>query len=895
MKGISTKLFAFVSVFFLVVLGLSGSIHPGHWAGATSKFQPMSFDVSGDSTQWTNFKLKATFSGESTIEVTVFGPGAMDESGFSASISSGTYSFACTFTSETTAGGTYAFNNYKITQGIWFTSSGTWTASYQEAPPTVTLTSPNGGENWEAGMAKNITWTTTGTVSNVKIELSTNGGSSYSTVIASTPNTGNYPWTVPNTPSANCLVKVSDASNSSVFDVSNAVFTISTPASPIISGAVKTSGGVSIEGVTVTFSDGGGTATTDSSGNYSKNVSSGWTGTVAPTKTGYTFTPSSRSYTNVTAHQTGQDYAASLLVYAVSGTVSVASAAGEVAVEGGLAGVVMNGLPGNPATNASGTYTANVDYGWSGTVTPTKAGYAFSPSSRSYTNVTANQTSQDYTGTSIAPPQIALSKNKLNFGAQSGGIATQSLSVIISNAGGGTLNWTAFPQTSWMTVTPGTGAGPGTIIIGVNATGLSAGTYTGTVLVTAAGAVNSPQTATVNLQVHDGTGAPIGVVDTPADGTTGIEGSVPVTGWAVDDIEVVNVKIYRDPVGGEGTGPNGYVYIGDAVFVEGARPDVEQAYPTYPLSYRAGWGYMMLTNFLPNGGNGTFLIHAIATDKEGNTTLLGSKTITCDNAHAVLPFGAIDVPSQGGTASGNAYINFAWVLTPMPKMIPTDGSTITAWVDGLPLGHPSYGYYRVDIATLFPGYANANGAIGYIPIDTTKYSNGVHTIVWSATDSAGVNNGFGSRYFTIQNSGSGTQAEMVEFDRQEPNRRLREADADSLSFNPRYSAYVRRGFDKDSMPETVYPDMEGRLRIDIRELERVEVNFADKDAGTAWQGYSKVGDELRELPIGTTLDAAQGILYWQPGPGFIGDYEFVFQSLNADKIPIRKTVVVTIK
>ncbi len=37
----------------------------------------------------------------------------------------------------------------------------------------------------------------------------------------------------------------------------------------------------------------------------------------------------------------------------------------------------MNGLPGNPVTNASGFYTATVHYDWNGTVTPTQAGYAF--------------------------------------------------------------------------------------------------------------------------------------------------------------------------------------------------------------------------------------------------------------------------------------------------------------------------------------------------------------------------------------------------------------------------------------------------------------------------------------------------------------------------------------
>ena len=39
----------------------------------------------------------------------------------------------------------------------------------------------------------------------------------------------------------------------------------------------------------------------------------------------------------------------------------------------------------------------------------------------------------------------------------------------------------------------------------------------------------------------------------------------------------------------------------------------------------AGWGYLLLTNMLPNQGNGTFMLHAYATDAEGNTVLLGSQ------------------------------------------------------------------------------------------------------------------------------------------------------------------------------------------------------------------------------------------------------------------------------
>jgi len=70
----------------------------------------------------------------------------------------------------------------------------------------------------------------------------------------------------------------------------------------------------------------------------------------------------------------------------ISGTITCASRAVNDVNVAGL-GVV---------TDVNGFYTAIVSYGWSGTVTPAKYGYAFDPNSRSYTNVTSDQTNQDY-------------------------------------------------------------------------------------------------------------------------------------------------------------------------------------------------------------------------------------------------------------------------------------------------------------------------------------------------------------------------------------------------------------------------------------------------------------------------------------------------------------------
>jgi hypothetical protein len=90
----------------------------------------------------------------------------------------------------------------------------------------ISVTSPNGGESWEAFSSHAITWTSEASVGPVKIEYSTNGGLNWSTVTDSAPNTGNYSWTIPNAPSSSCQVRISEAAGGDPEDTSDGTFTI---------------------------------------------------------------------------------------------------------------------------------------------------------------------------------------------------------------------------------------------------------------------------------------------------------------------------------------------------------------------------------------------------------------------------------------------------------------------------------------------------------------------------------------------------------------------------------------------------------------------------------------------------------------------------------------------
>jgi hypothetical protein len=264
------------------------------------------------------------------------------------------------------------------------------------------------------------------------------------------------------------------------------------------------------------------------------------------------------------------------------------------------------------------------------------------------------------------------------------------------------------------------------------------------------------KTVSINVKPVSPAGPPFGEFDTPAAVST-VAGAVGFTGWALAAAGIATVDVWRVANPGETPTANGMVFIGDATFTPGTRPDVQAAYPNYLNSGAAGWGFLILTNELPSNsgnsgiGNGTYQIHALAHDTLGNTTDLGVKTIVVNNAGSVQPFGTIDTPAPGGIASGTAYVNFGWALTPAGKIIPVNGSTISVYIDGKPMGHPVYNQPRSDVAAAFPGLANSGGPVGYFYIDTTKLTNGLHTIQWSVTDNQGVTSGIGSRFFIVEN------------------------------------------------------------------------------------------------------------------------------------------------
>jgi hypothetical protein len=434
--------------------------------------------------------------------------------------------------------------------------------------------------------------------------------------------------------------------------------------------------------------------------------------------------------------------------------------------------------------------------------------------------------------------------DSLVFAADSVAPAAQTLHVV--NVGGADAAWHLSTSSPSINYSPSSGTGSDTVTVTVDRTGLAAGSYTFASQFDAPYWQQTVQT-TVNVGVPDVTG-PFGEITYPASGASAV-GSQSIGGWSLDSSGVASVTTYYwrvDEV--SPVDPNSMPVLGDATFVEGAKPDVATSYRDYPQSNTAAWSYTFSTNTLPGSGNDTIDLYARVTDTRGNARWLGPQTIHCDNGHSVNPFGDILTPPPGGAIGPDSYESWAWVLTPPPQWIPTDGSTINVFVDGVNLGHPTYSQYRSDIAALFPGYANSNGAAGYLAIDATSLPKGQHTILWTAVDNAGNADGIGSRYFWR---------------------------VDEVTNPPPQRAPVR--------PEGAVwgsaADVPLLRTIAIADPGKdiVTVALADHIPGAGtYAGYTVHGDRLGPLPVGSTLDPATGVFAWQPGPAFAGTHVLEF-------------------
>lgn len=245
--------------------------------------------------------------------------------------------------------------------------------------------------------------------------------------------------------------------------------------------------------------------------------------------------------------------------------------------------------------------------------------------------------------------------------------------------------------------------------------------------------------ATISVTVDSSLNqAPFGWIDIPhASGLEGFNGSSPVVGWAIDDVEIDHIDFLIDGqivAGAVGRGEPSTAIYGST------RPDIQAAFPDVPLSLYSGFQANIDTTKLING---LHILSVRATDVEGASREIGSRTVqTINNGSLLGPFGRIDFPLDKASLMCEVFVSGG---CPSP-CIPPDTTLITNPVLGWALDVGSaldrgqvayvellldgaivantrtdciqvgqtlnncYGINRPDVARSYSGYVNADNA-----------------------------------------------------------------------------------------------------------------------------------------------------------------------------------------
>ena len=162
------------------------------------------------------------------------------------------------------------------------------------------VTSPNTAVTLNGNTSQTVTWNAANTTlapvscANVNILFSSNGGTTFSTLLANTPNDGTQSVTIPNTGTSTARIKIKCVT-SCFFDISNTNFTITqvVAANASLGGRVLTADGRGISRAIIVLTDSNGntqTAATSSFGYYNfSELEVGRTYTLTISRKGYTF------------------------------------------------------------------------------------------------------------------------------------------------------------------------------------------------------------------------------------------------------------------------------------------------------------------------------------------------------------------------------------------------------------------------------------------------------------------------------------------------------------------------------------------------------------------------------------------------------------------------------
>ena len=319
------------------------------------------------------------------------------------------------------------------------------------------------------------------------------------------------------------------------------------------------------------------------------------------------------------------------------------------------------------------------------------------------------------------PPVVTLSTTSASFSGTTGAANPAGQSVNISNTGGGTLNWTASKTQSWLTLSAGSGTAPSSLGLSVSTAGLSSGTYTDTVAVSASGASGSPQMVSVTLKVSPPpstafiTGETLGTLRNDYTGWVGMQfrtGSNPLTVTGVGRIvapgdggthtvKIVNASTGQDVPGASAAAATAGGTVGSYVYGT-----------VNSVVLNANTAYYILTQETAGGDPWYDLNTAVQTTNAGNPI-----------SAAYFYVSSYYTLASSGTSYGPVNFQYQQVSSPIvtvgsaASFLQFDTSTMGSWegvygadgqgVEGDLIRYPSYAQVTISNAQMFTWAASS--------------------------------------------------------------------------------------------------------------------------------------------------------------------------------------------
>lgn len=237
-------------------------------------------------------------------------------------------------------------------------------------------------------------------------------------------------------------------------------------------------------------------------------------------------------------------------------------------------------------------------------------------------------------------------------------------------------------------------------------------------------------------------------LDSPTDGST-VFGLVEVRGWILDDGQECGPPPNWDACEWTAAPVSSIDLYVDDDFVASAdlgqaRWDVLQAYPWYAGTpyERPGFSVSFDASHFVSGEH-TFFLRVTYSDM--TTEDFGTSTVTVDPTRNQAPFGELEMPGENQPMNG-VYPITGWALD--------DGSLskVEIMVDGLIDGQAQTEIPRPDISYRFPSVSDSGQAGFRRMYNTSKLTNGIHSIAVRLTDDQGAVRVIGNRFVQVFNT-----------------------------------------------------------------------------------------------------------------------------------------------